>query len=659
MLNKKLLYRSSFFVTLFLIVNSFANIAPNISKYTAQKYNSNKLWSVRIAESFLANNPHIIMYNNAESQVWNYEQGLMLEAMKRMFLYTGEDKYFNYIEQNIDQLVQKDGDIKTYRVDEFNLDQVAPGRAVLYLYQVTANKKYKIACETIRKQLANQPRTNSNGFWHKKIYPNQMWLDGLYMAEPFYAEYAKQFHEISDYDDIAHQFELVYEKTLDPKTGLLYHAWDESTQQKWANPETGQSPNFWGRSIGWYVMGLVDVLDSFPKDNPHREKLISIFQKVCDALLKFKDRKTSAWFQVLDQGRRKGNYVEASASCMYTYVFARGYNMGYLNSNYLLQAQLAFAGILKQFVTIDENGCVNLNHVCSVAGLGGKNNRDGSFEYYISEPQRTNDFKGYGPLWLAAIELERGQKKVGYGVKVALDNYYNNETRKNEKGKTEKFHYILEDKTNSGYSEFGDIFKKYGAKISELRSAPTEKKLKPYSIYIIVDPDTPQETPKPNYISDNNIDVITNWISGGGILVLLANDKGNCEFDHLNNLAGKFGFHFNEVSLNKVEGRNFNQGAFTNLPFHPIFNSVNKIYMKEISTITVDEPKHAILKKDSDVVIAFKRFGNGGVLTIGDPWLYNEYILHRLLPEDFENFTAAENLVKWLLDLSNEIKYSK
>ena len=625
-----------------------------------KKYSSDKPWSVRIAESFLARNPKVIMYDsNATQQRWNYEQGLMLQAMKQMFLYSGEDKYYDYIKQNIDQLVQDDGSIRTYRVDEFNLDQITPGRAVLYLYQVTGDKKYKIAVDTLRHQLANQPRTKSGGFWHKQIYPYQMWLDGLYMAEPFYAEYSREFDCTKDFDDIAHQFELVYKKTRDPKTGLLYHAWDESKEQKWANSETGQSPNFWGRSMGWYAMALVDVLDFFPLDHPKRQMLIDQLRELCDALMKYRDPKTNVWYQVVDQGKRKGNYLEASASCMYTYAFAKGYNKGYLDKRFLLNAQLSFGGILKQFVTVDKNGLINLNHVCSVAGLGGRPYRDGSFEYYIGERQRTNDFKGYGPFWLAAIELEKAQKYAGSGVKVALDHYYNNETRKNKKGKEEPFHYILSDTTDSGFSEFGGVFKKDGAKISELKSAPTAKNLKPYSIYMIVDPDTPQETSKPNYIEGKDVNVITDWVKNGGFLVLFANDKGNCEFEHLNNLAGRFGFHFNEVSLNHVEGNNFNMGAFTNLPYHPIFNGVSKIYMKEISTITVDAPQHIILKKGNDAAIAFKRFGSGAVLAVGDPWLYNEYIGHRRLPLDFENHKAAENMVKWMLDLVYQINHSK
>lgn len=616
-----------------------------------------KLWSVRIADSFIERTPKYILYDPAAtSQRWHYEQGLMLETMKQMFLYTGNDKYFDYIKQNIDGVIEENGNIKTYRVDEYNIDQITPGRAVIYLYQVTGEEKYKIAIDTLRKQLSKHPRTKTNGFWHKKIYPYQMWLDGLYMGQPFYAEYSKLFNETKNYDDIAHQFILCYEKTKDPKTGLLYHAWDESKQQKWADPETGLSPHFWGRSIGWYLMALVDVLDFFPSDHPQREILINQLRELSENILKFRDPIKNVWYQVVDLADREGNYTEASASAMYTYAFAKGANKGYLDAIYIEHAKTSFKGILNEFVTIDEKGLVNLNNVCSVAGLGGKPYRDGSFEYYISEKIRTNDFKGYGPFLLAAIELERSNKKIGDGIKVCLDNYYNNEFRKNKLGEIERYHYILDDTTNSGFSEFGKIFKRYGATITEMKTAPTLENLNYYSIYIIVDPDTPKETENPNYIIEKDIKQITHWVENGGLLLLMTNDAGNCEFEHLNNLMKEFRWNFNEVSLNKVEGRQYDMGAFVNLPNHPIFSSLSKIYMKEISTISVDKPQNVILKKDEDAVIAFKRFGKGGVISIGDPWLYNEYIDNRRLPADFQNYKAAENLVEWMLNIVNVIR---
>lgn len=239
-----------------------------------------------------------------------------------------------------------------------------------------------------------------------------MWLDGLFMAEPFYAWYSAMTNEPKWFDDIMNQFVFVYKHTRDPKTGLLYHGWDESKQQRWANPGTGCSPNFWGRAIGWYAMALVDVLDILPKNHPRRHELLSILNDVSATLLKYQDKKTHLWYQVLDQGGRAGNYLEASASSMFAYAFARGVNQNYLEKKYSKVARETFQGIIENLVSVDPNGFVDLLHTCQGAGLGGKPYRDGSYEYYISERQRTNDMKGYGPFLLAAIEIERGEART-------------------------------------------------------------------------------------------------------------------------------------------------------------------------------------------------------------------------------------------------------
>ena len=330
-----------------------------------------------------------------------------------MWKKTGEQKYFDYIKKNIDYYVQDDGSIKTYEMNKFNLDNISSGRTVLNLYKETKKEKYKKAADTLRQQLELQPRTESGGFWHKKIYPNQMWLDGLYMAEPFYAMYSSMFDNKNgneykkDFDDIAHQFILIQEHCRDKKTGLYYHGWDESKKQKWANPETGTSPSFWGRAMGWYMMSLVDVLDYFPQNHPKRNQLIKILQNLSESLLKFRDEEKKLWYQVIDKGNRKGNYIEASASTMFIYAFAKGANKGYLDKKFFNIANESFDAVKKYLITSDKDGTIYFNDVVSVSGLGGKPYRDGSFEYYISEPKRVNDFKGYGPLILSAIELEK------------------------------------------------------------------------------------------------------------------------------------------------------------------------------------------------------------------------------------------------------------
>lgn len=394
-------------VTIFLIVMSSTIFSQN-SKGTPKTINLLRPWSTRIAESFIQTHPGSVTYDQYMTKdKWNYEQGVMLEAMKKMFEYTNNEKYFNFIKENVDQYVKENGIIKTYPYDDFNLDKINSGRALLFLYSKTKDKKYKIAADTLRKQLENQPRTNAGGFWHKKRYPFQMWLDGLFMAQPFNAEYSIMFSEEESLDDIIKQFTLVYEKTLDSKTGLLYHAWNENKEQLWADKESGKSPHFWGRAIGWYVMAIVDVLDFLPAEDKRREELIAILQNVSEALIKYRDCNTGLYYQILDMPEREGNYLEASCASMFNYAFAKGANKGYLDSHFVKIAKDGFDSILKYHVKIDINGFVNLHNTCSAAGLGGKPYRDGSFEYYISEPTRINDFKGYGPLIYLAIEIEK------------------------------------------------------------------------------------------------------------------------------------------------------------------------------------------------------------------------------------------------------------
>lgn len=370
-------------------------------------------WSVRIADTFLLRHPQAATYDSGmPDRKWKYEQGLMLTALYRMSIHSGNRKYFDFIRDNLDQYVEDNGSIRTYKISDFNLDLVCPGRALLVVYEATHQPKFRTAADTLRRQLREQPRTHEGGFWHKKIYPYQMWLDGLYMAEPFYALYAKTFNEPEAFVDIANQFIWIAEHTRDSKTGLYYHGWDESRKERWANPQTGCSPSLWGRAMGWYGMALVDVLDDFPADHPRREELISILKNLCSALLKYRDPATSLWYQVVDQGARKGNYLESSASCMFVYMFTKGVNKGYLDRSFLDAAEESFSGVLKHFVTIDHDGLIDLHNTCKGAGLGNVPYRDGSFEYYISEQQRTNDMKGIGPFLLAAIELERSGNGV-------------------------------------------------------------------------------------------------------------------------------------------------------------------------------------------------------------------------------------------------------
>ncbi|MBN1887411.1 MAG: glycoside hydrolase family 88 protein [Thermoflexales bacterium] len=363
---------------------------------------ADQVWSVRMADS-------AIKRNRVVSDRWHYEAGVILSGIRQVWLKTSQSQYYDYIKASLDELVDHEGTIRTYRLEEYNLDQINEGKLLFFLYDQSGDERYIKAARLLREQLRTQPRTSQGGFWHKQIYPHQMWLDGIYMACPFYAEFARRFDEPRSFDDIALQISLIEKHTREPKSGLLYHAWDSSKSQAWADPKTGRSPHFWGRAMGWYAMAIPDVLDHFPQDHPERGKLISIFQRLAAAITAVQDESSGVWYQILDQAGRDGNYLEASVSCMFVYALAKGVRCGYLDRKYLDVARRGYKGILEQFVRVDEAGLVNLERICSVGGLGGQPYRDGSFEYYISEKIMANDYKGVGAFVLASIEVEMSQ----------------------------------------------------------------------------------------------------------------------------------------------------------------------------------------------------------------------------------------------------------
>jgi unsaturated rhamnogalacturonyl hydrolase len=300
---------------------------------------------------------------------WAYDQGVVLKGIEGLWKNTADKKYFDYIEKSMDHFVQDDGTIRTYKPDEYNIDHVSNGTNLLLLYKVTLKEKYLKAIQLLRSQLKTHPRTSDGGFWHKNIYPYQMWLDGLYMGEPFYAEYAATFHEDTAFNDVARQFILMEKHARDAKTGLLYHGYDESRQQKWADKKSGLSPHVWARAMGWYGMALVDALEWFPADHPKRDSLIAILNRFATAIIKYQDAKTGAWWDIVDLGGKEKNYLEASASSMIVYALAKGVRLGYLPDKFIAPAQKGYNGLVKQFIKT-EDGQVNLYGTVSVSGLG-------------------------------------------------------------------------------------------------------------------------------------------------------------------------------------------------------------------------------------------------------------------------------------------------
>jgi unsaturated rhamnogalacturonyl hydrolase len=386
-----------------LSVTLVAFLATNCR--VAQKSEISPLdWSVRMADSEMARYDSLVK-STASPNKWQYDIAWLAGSIGKMSDITGDDKYFQYMKTYMDYYVNPDGTARYYTMEEYNLDRIRPAVNLFTLWHKTGDNKYKVTIQNHIQQLKTHPRTSEGGYWHKQIYPYQMWLDGLFMATPFMVQYGAEFNEPEWFDEAVHQITLIYRHTLDPKTGLLYHAWDESREQRWSNPETGQSPHFWSRAIGWYMMAIVDALDFIPADHAGRQPVVDILNKVSAALLKVRDPESNLWYQVTDMGGSEGNYLEASGSGMFAYAFAKGAQKGYLPSNYLDEAKKTYQGVINILINIDDNGLVNLEQTCAGAGLGGNPYRDGSYEYYVNEKIRRNDCKGVAAFMMTGLFL--------------------------------------------------------------------------------------------------------------------------------------------------------------------------------------------------------------------------------------------------------------
>lgn len=410
MIKRKLntLKTATLFVSLaFLSGKTIAQEAVKTVKNQKIEIAKDAKWSDKMALTLMKRHPQSYMIDDSKAPKWDYVHALVLHSFEELYKKNPDPRYAAYVKSYVDTLVQKDGAISTYELDKYNIDLVLPGRLLFDIYNTTKENRYLIALQTLKKQLEEHPRTSRGGFWHKQIYTNQMWLDGLYMGEPFYAQYTATFENGKNLDDVAKQFEEIQLHTTDPKTGLLYHGWDEKKLMPWANKVTGNSPNFWSRSIGWYMMALVDALDYFPKDHPKQKELVGYLNNIAASLVKFQDKKTGLWYQVTDKAGKEGNYLEASGTSMFAYAYAKGVNKGYLPAKYKKVANKAFDGLTKKLIKEDADGGITLTQACQVAGLGGVPYRDGSYEYYVNEKKKDNDPKATGPFILAAIELNR------------------------------------------------------------------------------------------------------------------------------------------------------------------------------------------------------------------------------------------------------------
>jgi len=518
--------------------------------------------------------------DTAKPTKWTYDQSFGLLGIERLWIQTANPAYFSYLQNSINYFISENGDIKFHKVQDYDIDNILFGRILLSLYNVTSQVKYYKAASLLRDQLKSQLHKNEGI---------------LYMREPFYAAYAKQFHEPEAFDDIANRFIWMEQHARDAKTGL-------------------------------YEMALVDVLENFPVTHPKHDTLVSILKRRANAIKKLQDPSTGLWHDILNSPKEKEPRIVVSASAMFVYANAKAVRLGFLPASYLAVSKKGYDGILKQFIDTNKEGCAN-------------------FKGALSE-----DPNGVGVFIQAANEMEwHLVPKLGKNKVFLLDDYYNAEKKKDIKGVEYAYHYKWPEMYNNGFSFLGNIITSNGLQTKTLSQAPTAGNLKNASIYMIVDADNIADNPTPNYMNDRDAQEIYNWVKAGGVLVLFHNDKPNADFTAINKLSDLFGIHFNEDTHNKVVGTNYVGGKIDVPAGHQIFKNVQTIDQKEVCSITAKSPAKSLLTKGDLVVFATAKIGKGTVFATGDPWLYNEYTDGRMLPAIYQNAEAAKGLVKWLI----------
>ena len=369
-------------------------------------------------EKLMTSKPDLPLWNienirQGKKPAWNYIDGCMMTSLIELYKATNDEKYLDFVKKFVDYYVREDGTILGYEMEKYSTDDVSESRILFDLYKFTGEEKYNKAIEMCYQQILTHPRTKEGNFWHKKIYPNQVWLDGLYMMQVFYTRYETERNKLKNYSDIVGQFKNVYNIMRDKETGLYYHAYDSSKSMFWANKETGLSENYWLRSIGWYTVALIDVysyMDEQMYDEYHTIK--EIFKETIDSILKYQDQESKMFYQVPNFPGREKNYLETSGSCMIAYAILKGVRLKALPERYLQIGLDIFNGICNKYLTVKEDGDLNLGGICLVAGLGPENNlrRDGTYDYYMSEPNVENDAKGVGPFIMAYTEVKRLNK---------------------------------------------------------------------------------------------------------------------------------------------------------------------------------------------------------------------------------------------------------
>ncbi len=607
-------------------------------------------WSQRVANAAVARWPGGRLAP-AAPPTWTHDQAAVLAGLEAVWLDTVDPRYFNFIRASVDPLVSADGSLPTLPPGALPLTDFQLGGQLMLLYGVTQNQRYFQAATTLYNRFATEPRNAAGGFWQSAKNPNQMTPDGIDEAEPFYANYAATFHHPEALADITRQFVVVQEHLRDPKTGLLHQDWDQSRQERWADQQTGMSAQAWGRGMGWYMAALVDTLPFYPQDDPGRAQLIAILRSDAAAVARYQDASSGLWYQILDKGAAKGNFLEASASCLFVYALAKGVRLGYLSQHFLENAQRGYNGILHRFVQTGPGGAVTLTGTVEATDLGGHPYHDGSYAFYTGEKTLANDPKGVGTFLMAGTEMENAPNaKLGRGMTVMVDAWFNSQKRVDPTGRQVYYHYKWDDWSPAGYSLFGHIFENFGARLATLYAEPTNAGLRKAQVYIVASPDNLAKNPQPHFANAGDAAEIAAWVKAGGVLMIMENDTSFADLDHFNLVAEKFGIHFNSVLRKHVIGTRWEMGKIAVAGDGPFFHHPHTLYMKDVCTISVTPPAQAALTDSGDILMATAKYGRGAVLAVVDPWLYNEYTDGRKLPAEYDNYNAGRELVRWVLE---------
>lgn len=617
----------------------------------AQQTTQQQPLSVRAANAAMDRWPSGIFSAAGSRPAWTHGEGVLLAGIEASWRNSVERRDYLYIEHAVDPLVAQDGSIAALKTGDHRLVEMQLGRQLMLLYGVTLKKRYFDAATALYNQLQHQPRNASGGFWVAQNEPNVMTLDSLSEAEPFYAEYARRFHHAEAFADITKQFVLMQDHARDPSTGLLRQGWDESKKASWTNKQTGTSSANWARGMGWYMAALVDTIPSYPESDPGRKQLIAILNDDAAAVARYQDAKIGLWWEVMVKAGAKGNYPEASATCLFVYALAKGVRLGYLPERYDAAAERGYRGVLDYFVAANGNNEFSLRGTVGATDLGGESSHDGSYAFYTGQKTVTDSPMGVGAFILASTEIENVRNaKIGRGDTVMVDGWFNSQKRTDATGREIYFHYKWNEQSNPGYSLWGHAFRNFGARTTALDAEPTFQKLRSAQVYIVASPDNLTVNPHAHFANETDAKEIAKWVKAGGVLAIMENDPSLADQEHFNVVAEKFGIHFNSVLRMHVIGRDFAMGRFQLDGKGPIFHHPHTVYVKDVCTITVKPPAVPVYTHDGDVFMAVAKYGKGTVYAVVDPWFYNEYTNGLKLPAEYENYAAGVELARWLLE---------